>query len=60
MNEPDLPFTPLPLPIDGDGYVVVPDRPKGRKCGRCGMKFDYGKFYGYSCPQAACPMGWSA
>lgn len=43
--------------IDEDGYEVVRNKgPKGQKCGECGMKFDYGKAYGYYCPRQGCPM----
>jgi hypothetical protein len=50
--------------MDDEGYVTVPklpeprDVPKGIKCGECGMKFDYGKAYGYCCPNTRCPCGW--
>ena len=36
------------------------DRPRGRQCGECGMKFDYGVAYGYSCSSTRCPMGLGA
>lgn len=32
--------------------------PKGRQCGQCGLKFDYGVTYGYCCGHSSCPMGW--
>ena len=32
--------------------------PRGRQCGECGMKFEYGQNYGYACPSNRCPMGW--
>ena len=48
---------------DGDDYEVVPDMPfvasRGRKCERCGVKFDYGVSYGFHCPDGGCPMGWN-
>ena len=34
-----------------------PKRKKGSQCGQCGMKFDYGQTYGYSCGHKDCPMG---
>ena len=34
-----------------------PKRKKGSQCGRCGMKFEYGQTYGYSCGFNDCPMG---
>jgi hypothetical protein len=46
--------------ITDDGYIVVPERRqnaiKGYKCGKCGMRFDYGKAYGYYCPDFGCPI----
>lgn len=35
----------------------APKRKKGSQCGQCGMKFDYGQHYGYSCGHNDCPMG---
>lgn len=50
MNNDD--FTP-------DGYRIVKPWPKveekGIQCGKCGMKFEYGKAYGFSCPNLDCP-----
>lgn len=47
-----------------DGYVVIPDLPKGLEpatkgvlCGKCGARFDPGKVYGYACPNGDCPVG---
>lgn len=31
---------------------------KGRQCGVCGMKIDYGKVYGFACGNSKCPCGW--
>ena len=42
--------------IDEDGYEIVPDRSRGLKCGRCGMRFDHDKAYGYVCSSGGCPM----
>lgn len=46
-------------------YDYVPPHPtvappkKGRQCGKCGKKFDYGVPYGYCCPYGGeCPAGW--
>lgn len=46
-----------------DGYKVIPERKpwgvdnfKGFKCGKCGMKFDAGKLYGFHCIKENCPM----
>jgi hypothetical protein len=30
---------------------------KGLQCGECGMKFDYGTSYAYSCGNPQCPRG---
>lgn len=35
-------------------------RKKGMQCGKCGMKFDYGKAYGYTCPYMDCPTQFSS
>lgn len=44
--------------------LATPERihpaPRGRQCGECGMKFEYGHHYGYSCPRARCPAGWGS
>lgn len=46
--------------MDDDGYRVIKPIPetseKGIKCGLCGMKFDYGKAYGFSCQNQNCPI----
>ncbi len=52
-RDPEYDFTP-PLPKPGE---LAPP-PKGRQCGECGMKFDYGTAYGYCCQNLRCPMGW--
>jgi hypothetical protein len=51
--------------IDEDGYEIVPDQKintatpsRGRKCGRCGMKFEHNAGYGFRCPYGDCPCGW--
>ena len=44
------------LMIDKDGYEVVMPKPKGVKCGLCGMVFDYGKPYAYYCANINCPI----
>ena len=48
---------------DDDGFRVIPplpiDRPMKRtgiKCGQCGMKFEDGKPYLYSCSERRCPI----
>lgn len=50
--------------ITPDGYIVIKERKpsqeiRGTQCGKCGMKFEYGKSYGYHCPASDCPVGWS-
>lgn len=52
-RDPDYDFTP-PLPKVGEIQ-----RPKGRQCGECGMKFEYGQSYGFCCPNTRCPTGWN-
>jgi hypothetical protein len=52
-RDPDYDFVP-PLPEQKE----IP-RPKGRQCGECGMKFEYGKAYGFSCGNTRCPTGWN-
>ncbi len=39
--------------------IEAPDQPakKGRQCGLCGMKFDYGQTYGFCCGNNNCPTG---
>ena len=32
---------------------------RGTQCGECGMKFEYGKAYGYCCMNQNCPTGWN-
>jgi hypothetical protein len=38
--------------------IILPLEPrdKGVQCGACGMKFDHGKAYGYSCNRTDCPI----
>lgn len=49
-RDPDYDWiAPIPTPADP---------PRGKQCGECGMKFDYGTSYGYSCPNTRCPCGW--
>ena len=41
--------------------VVVPPRPDPEepvvyKCGVCGVEFESGEVYGYSCAESRCPM----
>jgi len=36
---------------------IVVKAKRGRQCGICGLKFDYGVSYGYSCSSVNCPMG---
>lgn len=40
-----------------DRLIQTPNVPRGRQCGECGVKFDYGVGYGYACPSNKCPMG---
>lgn len=45
---------------DYDLIPRLPERPvakKGSQCGECGMKFEYGKAYGYCCMKPRCPTG---
>lgn len=46
-RDPDYDLIP-PLP-------KAPPRKKGSQCGECGMKFEYGKAYGYCCINPRCP-----
>lgn len=52
-RDPDYDFVP-PLPKPGEATWVR----KGTQCGECGMKFEYGKAYGFCCSNARCPTGW--
>jgi len=36
----------------------VVKRKRGKQCGKCGMKFEYGKMYGYCCGHLDCPCGY--
>lgn len=45
--------------IDRDPeYILVEPfvRKKGRQCGKCGAKFDFGTGYGFHCGMIDCPM----
>jgi hypothetical protein len=42
---------PMTQPGPGEG----PKR--GSQCGECGMKFEYGKAYGFYCGNSRCPAG---
>jgi hypothetical protein len=59
----EWPFQPAKSPLGRevtcDGYEVIPDRPRGMQCGRCGMRVEYGKAYGYCCPHGGCPLGFN-
>lgn len=35
-------------------------QPKGTQCGECGMKFEYGKSYGFHCSNTHCPTFWGS
>lgn len=49
-RDPDYDFVPPPSkPVK---------RTKGKQCGKCGAKFDYGQAYGFCCPHNDCPAGW--
>ena len=48
----DYDFVP-PLPKQAE----INRGPKGTQCGECGMKFEYGKAYGYCCTNLRCPCG---
>lgn len=43
-----------------DGYKIIGNtsekETKGICCGKCGMKFDHGKAYGYVCNRSDCPI----
>ena len=54
------------MPVKPDPeYDFIPPSPrpaeqnwpykKGTQCGECGMKFEYGKAYGYYCSNSRCP-----
>lgn len=48
-------------PTIDDGYLVIPPRdkpkaPKGVQCGACGMRFDRGTAYFFSCSKSDCPI----
>ncbi len=49
-RDPDYDWVP-PLPPQRSA-------PRGKQCGECGMKFEYGTHYGYCCPNTRCPAGW--
>ncbi|MBP2301562.1 hypothetical protein [Azospirillum picis] len=52
--------TPQPGIVPDPDYELVPAKPEGKKgvqCGKCGMKFDHNKVYGYACMSPGCPMG---
>lgn len=58
-------FLKSPNKIDEDGYRIIPKLPKdlpivpgksGIKCGECGMVFEDGKAYAYSCMNSRCPV----
>ena len=42
-----------------DGYDIIKPletNRKGIQCGKCGMRFDDGKVYGYWCSRDGCPV----
>jgi hypothetical protein len=45
----------LIAPLPGSLEAKAPKR--GSQCGECGVKFEYGQTYGYSCGSYRCPMG---
>ena len=51
--DPNYDFVP---PLQ-DSLIKSQEPPRGRQCGECGVKFDYGVGYGYACPSNKCPMG---
>jgi len=51
--EPDPEYDFIPPIAD------TPKTKKGNQCGECGMKFEYGKAYGYCCRNPKCPAGWN-
>jgi len=40
-------------------YHPLPKK-RGQQCGKCGMKFEYDKSYGYWCAEIDCPMGYGS
>ena len=54
-RDPNYDYVP-PLPANHTFTWTAPP-PKGRQCGECGMKFEYGQSYGYHCPSQRCPTG---
>jgi hypothetical protein len=43
---------------DYELVTVPPKAKRGRQCGKCGLKFEYGTTYGFSCQDNQCPMGY--
>lgn len=46
-----------------DWVPPLKDQPSGKRgtqCGECGMKFEFGKAYGYYCTNTRCPTGWGS
>jgi hypothetical protein len=43
---------------DPNYELVEYDPPKrGRQCGKCGSKFNFGESWGFCCTSVDCPMG---
>jgi hypothetical protein len=54
-RDPDYDYVP-PLPKPGQTTW----QRKGTQCGECGMKFEYGRSYGFCCANSRCPTGWGS
>ncbi len=56
IRDPEYDFIePLPF-LD----CVSPMPKKGKQCGECGIKFEYGQTIGFSCADPRCPTGYGA
>lgn len=51
------PFDPDP-DYDQTAPIAKHRAKRGRQCGQCGLKIEYGITYGYCCPTLGCPMNW--
>lgn len=52
--DPEYDFVPR-INLTGAAQAPLPKR--GRQCGECGMKFEYGANYGFYCGNWNCPCG---
>ena len=42
----------------GPGDQITTGEKRGKQCGRCDKKFDYGVIHNFICPDDLCPLGW--